>query len=88
MWKVRLERWLTDGKSPDITLKSGFDYDLPPLCCEMLEAARWKMRVSDGDEDYEDALNVAYNYVSEHCLSEFAGSGFYPVGIAADDKTS
>ena len=79
MWKVRLERWLTDGKSPDITLKSGFDYDLPELCCEMLDDA------CVSDVEMRDSV---FAYISEHCLTEFAGSGFYPVGIEADNETS
>ena len=67
-WKVRMERWLTDGKSPEIMVKSSFDYELPADYSSMLES------FEHIDEEYRGSVLEG---VHRHLVKKFADSGFF-----------
>ncbi len=67
-WKVRMERWLTDGKSPEIMVKSSFDYELPADYSSMLES------FEHIDEEYRGSILEGVN---RHLIKKFADSGFF-----------
>ena len=69
MWKVKMVRMLTDGVSPDVIVKSGFDYELPRDWSEMLD------NIDMVDEAYRNSVFVG---VRQHCANQHAASGFYP----------
>jgi len=68
LWKVKMERWLTDGKSPEIMVKSSFDYELPADYSSMLES------FEHIDEEYRGSVLEG---VHKHLIKKFAGSGFF-----------
>ena len=68
-WKVRMERWLTDGNSPDVTVVSSFDYELPREYSSMLES------FEHIDDEYKDSVLEGVN---RHLVKKFGNSGFYP----------
>lgn len=67
-WKVRMERWLTDGKSPEIKIKSSFDYELPADWGDMLNG------IDEVDEEYQQSI---IHGIHTHLQKKFASSGFY-----------
>lgn len=67
-WKVKMERWLTDGKSPDIIVKSSFDYELPADWGDMLNG------IDQVDEEYQQSI---LHGVHTHLQKKFGNSGFY-----------
>jgi hypothetical protein len=67
-----MERWLTDGDSPEIKLKSGFDYELPDDYSEMLN------NLNMIDEAYQESI---FHGINQHCYEQHAGSGFYPISL-------
>lgn len=69
LWKVRMERWLTDGVSPEVKIKSSFEYELPRDWSEMLE------NIDMVDESYRDSI---FSGVMQHCIDRHGKSGFYP----------
>jgi len=69
LWKVKMERWLTDGKSPEIMVKSSFDYELPQEYSSMLES------FEHIDDEYKGSVLEGVN---RHLVKKFANSGFYP----------
>ena len=69
LWKVRMVRMLTDGKSPDVIVESSFEYELPRDWSEMLE------NMDLIDEAYRDSVFAG---IMQHCINEHAKSGFYP----------
>jgi hypothetical protein len=69
LWKVKMERWLTDGKSPEIMVKSSFDYELPREYSSMLES------FEHIDDEYKGSVLEGVN---RHLVKKFANSGFYP----------
>ena len=68
-WKVKMERWLTDGVTPDITVLSSFTYELPRDWSEMLNSFD---RI---DDPYKDAVLAG---VAQHLQKQFAKDGFFP----------
>ena len=68
LWKVKMERWLTDGKSPEIMVKSSFDYELPREYSSMLES------FEHIDEEYRGSVLEG---VHKHLIKKFAESGFF-----------
>ena len=67
-WKVKMERWLTDGKSPDIIVKSSFEYELPADWGDMLNG------IDQVDEEYQHSI---LHGVHTHLQKKFGNSGFY-----------
>ena len=67
-WKVKMERWLTDGKSPDIIVKSSFDDELPADWGDMLNG------IDQVDEEYQHSI---LHGVHTHLQKKFGNSGFY-----------
>ena len=74
LWKVRMERWLTDGVSPEVKITSSFEYELPRDWSEMLE------NIDMVDEAYRDSVFAG---VMQHCVNEHGKSGFYPQDLIA-----
>ena len=70
LWKMRMERWLTDGVSQEVKLKSGFEYELPLDYSDMLN------NLNLIDEAYQESV---FHTINQHCAREFAGSGFCPI---------
>ena len=68
LWKVKMERWLTDGKSPEIMVKSSFNYELPADYSSMLES------FEHIDEEYRGSVLEG---VHKHLVKKFADSGFF-----------
>tara|TARA_B100002019_G_C20970551_1_gene450861 strand:+ start:329 stop:556 length:228 start_codon:yes stop_codon:yes gene_type:complete len=68
MWKVRMERWLTDGKSPEIKIKSSFDYELPADWADMLNG------IDEVDEEYQQSI---LHGIHIHLQKKFGNSGFF-----------
>jgi|TARA_B100000085_G_C18413067_1_gene459433 hypothetical protein len=68
-WKVRMERWITDGESPEVKIKSSFDYELPRDWSEMLD------NIDMVDEAYRDSVFMG---VMQHCSNKHGKSGFFP----------
>ena len=68
-WKVEMERCLTDGVKPDITVKSSFTYELPRDWSEMLDS------FDEIDDPYQDAV---LSGVAQHLQKQFAKDGFFP----------
>ena len=64
-WKVKMERWLTDGVTPDITVLSSFTYELPRDWSEMLNSFD---RI---DDPYKDAVLAG---VAQHLQKQFANN--------------
>ena len=68
-WKVKMERWLTDGKSPEIMVKSSFEYELPADWGDMLNG------FDHIDEEYRASVLEG---IHKHLVKKFGNSGFYP----------
>ena len=77
MWKVKMERWLTDGKSPDVIVKSSFEYELPSDWSDMLD------NIDMVDEAYRDSV---FHEVTLHCTNEHGKSGFFPQGLISPNS--
>ena len=64
-----MERWLTDGKSPEVMVKSSFDYELPADWGDLLNG------FDHIDEEYRESV---LSGIQLHLQKKFADSGFYP----------
>lgn len=69
LWKVKMERWLTDGKSPDVKIKSVITYDIPKEYSEMLSSLPMIE-----EEHHDSVIENVYMHVRE----KFENTGFYP----------
>ena len=71
-WKVKMERWLTDGQTPDVKVKSSFTYELPRDWSGMLDA------IDEVDVEYHSSIVAG---IHKHLHNEFGRSGFMPVEL-------
>ena len=69
MWKVKMVRRLTDGVSPDVTVLSSFEYELPADWSDMLD------NLEMVDEAYHDSIFMG---VHQHCIKEHGHAKFFP----------
>lgn len=63
-----MERWLTDGNSPDVTVVSSFEYELPADWGDMLNG------FDHIDEEYRASVLEG---IHKHLVKKFAESGFF-----------
>ena len=63
-----MERWLTDGNSPDVTVVSSFEYELPADWGDMLNG------FDHIDEEYRASVLEG---IHKHLVKKFADSGFF-----------
>ena len=71
-WQVRMERWLTDKVSPEVKVKSSFNYRLPADYADLLNG------IEEIDEAYRDSVFAG---IRQHLEKEFAADGFVPMEL-------
>jgi hypothetical protein len=68
-WHVRMERWLTDKVTPEIKIKSSFNYRLPDDYADLLNG------IEQIDEAYRDSVFASIN---QHLDKKFGSDNFFP----------